>query len=74
MSERLLYLTGKIYTGNENWPLASAALIRRGRFIFVGSKEEGDERVEELQGYGHEVDRLNVTEGMILPGMTEGHA
>ena len=74
MSEKLLYLTGKIYTGNENWPLASAALIRRGRFIFVGSKEEGDERVEELQGYGHEVDRLNVTEGMILPGMTEGHA
>ncbi len=74
MSERLLYLTGKIYTGNENWPLASAALIRRGRFIFVGSKEEGDERVEELQGYGHEVDRLSVTEGMILPGMTEGHA
>lgn len=60
-------IIGKIYTA-DTLGIVQAMAIRNGKYLYVGTKEQAltyaDESTE-IREY---------TEGMILPGMTDGHA
>ncbi len=64
-----LIVFGKIYTGEKD--VASAMAVRDGVFLYVGRDDE-ETVLSRYQGPHTEV--LHIAKGLILPGMTEGHA
>ena len=61
-------IKGKIYTANEQQKYAEAFAIKDGRILAIGSKEE-------IKQYlGADTDVKEYTNGIILPGFSEGHA
>jgi predicted amidohydrolase YtcJ len=65
--EDLCLVNGRIYTQDRSRPTATAALIRGGRFVTVGS----DEEVRSAAGQGtRTVDLAGAT---ALPGFTDAH-
>ncbi|MBQ9308369.1 MAG: amidohydrolase family protein [Clostridia bacterium] len=64
-AERVIY--GKFYTVDKKQPRAEAAAIVGGHFIYVGDAKG----VKELIGKNTKVERYE--DGLIIPGMAEGH-
>ena len=64
-ADKVIY--GNIYTVDKEQPLAKAAAIAGGRFVFVGDEDGAKAYI----GEGTEVRRFE--EGIILPGFGEGH-
>lgn len=61
-------IKGKIYTANEQQKYAEAFAIKDGRILAIGSNEE-------IKQYlGADTDVKEYTNGIILPGFSEGHA
>lgn len=66
----LLIKNAVIHTMDDRRPLASAALVEDGRFIFVGS--EAAARVE-LARRGQEVQEADLEGRLMLPGFNDSH-
>jgi predicted amidohydrolase YtcJ len=64
-ADKVIY--GNIYTVDKKQPLAKAAAIADGRFVFVGDEDGAEAYI----GEGTEVQRFE--SGIILPGFGEGH-
>src|SRR3990172_1452860 len=62
----LLLHNARIWTGDPASPWADAALVRDGRFAFVG--RDGDANV------APEVEVLDAGGRLVLPGLVDGHA
>ncbi len=62
----LLLRNGRIWTGVSNTPWADAALVRNGRFAFVGRESELD--------VAPGVEVLDVLGRLVIPGLIDGHA
>ena len=65
-ADQIIY--GRVYTCEEQNPVAEALAIRKGKFAYVGSKEGA----AALTGPDTEVIRYDT--GCILPSMADGHA
>lgn len=59
---------GTIYTGNDNEPLVEMIAVKDGKYCYVGAEEEQVEFQEE------DTPVLQLANGMVMPGMFEGHA
>lgn len=63
-----LIVKGKIFTADSNIPYAQAFAVKNGKIIFVGKKSE-------LSAYfGECTEVIENKDGIIIPGMTDGHA
>ena len=62
----LLLCDARIWTGIDGAPWAEAALVRHGRFVFVG-------RGHEIEA-PREVQTLDAGGRLVLPGLVDGHA
>lgn len=63
-----LIVKGKIFTADEKQSVAEAMAVADGRILAVGLEE--DVRIYEDE----HTETLEVSQGMVMPGMAEGHA
>lgn len=59
---------GKIFTADELMPLAKAFAVKQGKIIFVGEESESSKYL------GKCTKVIEYKDGVIIPGITEGHA
>ncbi|MBQ3426914.1 MAG: amidohydrolase [Clostridia bacterium] len=64
-ADKIIY--GNIYTVDKKQAHARAAAIADGRFIYVGDEAEAKEYI------GEKTEELRFGDGIILPGLGEGH-
>lgn len=63
-----LIVKGKIFTADELMPLAKAFAVKQGKIIFVGEESESSKY------FGKCTKVIEYKDGVIIPGITEGHA
>lgn len=61
-------IIGKIYTGAEDNLFAEGMAVKDGKFIYVGKKEGLEQYI------GDKTEFIEKKTGLVIPGMTEGHA
>ena len=59
---------GKIYTADKNHTIAEAFAISKGKIIYVGDLKNINQFMDETTKV------IDYFDGLIIPGMTEGHA
>jgi predicted amidohydrolase YtcJ len=64
---KIAYINGKVYTVNENQPIAQAVVVENNKIVFVGS----DEEAKKLIDASAEVIDLNGK--LMLPGFIDNH-
>ncbi|MCI6857752.1 MAG: amidohydrolase [Eubacterium sp.] len=62
-----LFLNGHIFTGNRAMPWADAMAVKDGKIVAVGDIAQVEKKIS------GEVRRVQVTDGIVMPGMTDGH-
>jgi hypothetical protein len=62
-----VYLNGNIYTVDEDFTVASAAAIKDGRFVFVGSDQDANDYI------GEATKVININGKTVLPGLIDSH-
>ena len=61
------FINGKIYTVNENQPLAEAVFVERNKIDFVGSNEEVKKLIDE------KTEVIDLNGKLMLPGFIDDH-
>ena len=68
MKKADMVISGKIYTADKNQNIVEAFAVSDGKIIFVGSKKEAEKYIDDNTKV------ISYTDGVIIPGITEGHA
>ncbi len=63
-----LIVKGKVFTADKLLPLAEAFAVKNGKIVFVGKQSEISKY------FGNNTKIIENKEGIIIPGMTDGHA
>ena len=61
------FINGKIYTVNENQPLAEAVVVELNRIVFVGSNEDAKGFID------HSTNLVDLKGKLMLPGFIDNH-
>lgn len=63
-----LIVRGKIFTADKLMPFAEAFAVKDGKIVFVGRQNEAS------RYFGPDTKIVDSREGIVIPGMTDGHA
>ncbi|MFZ2324580.1 MAG: amidohydrolase [Ignavibacteriaceae bacterium] len=61
------FINGKVYTVNENQPLAEAVFVERNKIVFVGSNEEVKKLIDD------KTEVIDLKGKLMLPGFIDDH-